>query len=59
MQVPGVLEAPYGHACVAFLYVVGFSELLAWDYDVASAVLEQLITLIKCSLVEYQGYLMA
>ncbi|KAL6765844.1 nucleotide cyclase [Haematococcus lacustris] len=57
VMVPGVLEAPYGHACVAFLYVVGFSELLAWDYDVASAVLEQLITLIKCSLVEYQGYL--
>ncbi|KAJ9510149.1 hypothetical protein QJQ45_015621 [Haematococcus lacustris] len=57
VMVPGVLEAPYGHACVAFLYVVGFSELLAWDYDVASAALEQLITLIKCSLVEYQGYL--
>ncbi|KAJ9508780.1 hypothetical protein QJQ45_028090 [Haematococcus lacustris] len=57
VMVPGSLEAPYGHACVAFLYVVGFSELLAWDYDEASAALEQLITLIKCSLVEYQGYL--
>ncbi|KAJ9511369.1 hypothetical protein QJQ45_029811, partial [Haematococcus lacustris] len=55
--VPGALSAPYGSACVCFLYVVGLAELLAWDPQEAANALALFSALIKQQLMAWNGYL--
>ncbi|KAJ9511501.1 hypothetical protein QJQ45_029838 [Haematococcus lacustris] len=55
--VPGALSAPYGSACVCFLYVVGLAELLAWDPQEAASALALFSALIKQQLMAWNGYL--
>ncbi|KAJ9511227.1 hypothetical protein QJQ45_017170, partial [Haematococcus lacustris] len=55
--VPGALSAPYGSACVCFLYVVGLAELLAWDPQEAASALALFSALIKQQLMTWNGYL--
>ncbi|KAL6750964.1 hypothetical protein V8C86DRAFT_758662 [Haematococcus lacustris] len=55
--VPGALSAPYGSACVCFLYVVGQAELLAWDPQEAASALALFSALIKQQLMAWNGYL--
>ncbi|GFH27984.1 guanylate cyclase domain-containing protein, partial [Haematococcus lacustris] len=55
--VPGALSAPYGGACVCFLYVVGLAELLAWDPQEAASALALFSALIKQQLMTWNGYL--
>ncbi|KAL6750967.1 hypothetical protein V8C86DRAFT_758675 [Haematococcus lacustris] len=55
--VPCALSAPYGSACVCFLYVVGLAELLAWDPQEAASALALFSALIKQQLMAWNGYL--